>query len=212
MGHRWHSSEHSVPFGSLGSPGTMGPSQCTQVVLIAGCSRVSISVLSSSVLVQKACKCAAEIAASTWLGAAEVLGQGNAFRVRGQCGAVLRQGGCSPVPEWLQSCTRVAAALCQGGCRALHVLGSRASLTLPERQLELPKPAQHPQGKPDREQQPKNSCPECSAERRGSEKGAGLQLSMEKPHSGMGQPSTRNLLGSRVLQCLHGHCQGLALP
>lgn len=60
--------------------------------------------------------------------------------------------------------------------------GSEASLTLPERQLEFPEPAQHPQGKTDSEQQPKNSCPghRHSPERRRSEKGAGLQLSLEQ--------------------------------
>lgn len=61
--------------------------------------------------------------------------------------------------------------------------GSEASLALPERQLEFPEPAQHPQGKPDSEWQPKNSCPghTHSPERRGSEKGDGLQLSKEQP-------------------------------
>lgn len=90
-----------------------------------------------------------------------------------------RAGGCLP---------------CQGGCRKaaelVHVLrsrgassGSEASLALPERQLEFPEPAQHPQGKPDSERQPKNSCPghTRSSERRGSEKGDGLQLSKEQP-------------------------------
>lgn len=61
--------------------------------------------------------------------------------------------------------------------------GSEASLTPPERQLEFPEPAQHPQGKTDSEQQPKNSCPghRHSPERRRSEKEAGLQLSLEQP-------------------------------
>lgn len=83
---------------------------------------------------------------------------------------------------------------CQGGCRKaaelVHVLrsrgassGSEASFALPKRQLEFPEPAQHPQGKPDSERQPKNSCPghTHSSERRGSEKGDGLQLSKEQP-------------------------------
>lgn len=85
-------------------------------------------------------------------------------------------------------------AQCQGGCRGVaepgHVLGSEgassgseASLMLPKRQLEFPEPAQHPQGKADSEQQPKNSCPghTQSPERRGSEKEDGLQLSKEQP-------------------------------
>lgn len=93
---------------------------------------------------------------------------------------------------------------CQGGCRRaaelVHVLrskgassGSEASLTLPERQLEFPEPAQHPQGKPDNKRQPKNSCPghTHSPERRGSEKGDGLQLSMEQPPA---QPRPRSAL------------------
>lgn len=60
---------------------------------------------------------------------------------------------------------------------------STASLMLPKRQLEFPEPAQHPRGKADSEQQPKNSCPghRQSPERRGSEKEDGLQLSKEQP-------------------------------
>lgn len=81
-----------------------------------------------------------------------------------------------------------------GGCRAVaepgHVLGSggassgrTASLVLPKRQLEFPEPAQHPRGKADSEQQPKNSCPGHTQppDRRGSEKEGGLQLSKEQP-------------------------------
>lgn len=99
---------------------------------------------------------------------------------RGALGGLQRQSGC-----------RRAAEL-------VHVLGSEgassgseAPLALPERQLEFPEPAQHPQGKPDSEQQPKNSCPGHmrSPERRGSEKGDGLQLSKEQPPA---QPQPRS--------------------
>jgi len=69
--------------------------------------------------------------------------------------------------------------------------GSEAPLALPEGQLGFPEPAQHPQGKPDSERLPKNSCPgqRRPPQRRGSEKGGGLQLSKEqspahpRPHS-----------------------------
>lgn len=84
-------------------------------------------------------------------------GQGRPARPRSAGAARLGEG-------------RAGALPCQGGCRRaaelVHVSGSagaspgsEASLALPKRQLEFPEPAQHPQGKPDSEGQPKNSCP-----------------------------------------------------
>lgn len=87
--------------------------------------------------------------------------------------------GICPVPGGLQGGAEPGCVLGRGGAGS----GSTASLVLPKRQLEFPEPAQHPWGKADSEQQPKNSCPGHTQppERRGSEKEDGLQLSKEQP-------------------------------